>query len=251
MKTKILFGLVAGLAMLFTSCSESVSDVIDDEIVAIEQEKSSEVTELLGDSCDFSTPLSQAEIEGILLMREEEKLAHDVYSTFYESYGMPVFNNISKSESVHTSAILHMINGFGLDDPYVEGTGNYSNEAFADLYVQLSEQGSAGLVEALKVGAFIEEYDIADLQELIDETENETIKRVYGNLLRGSTFHLKAFTGILTHMGKSYTPSIISQEEYEAIVNGDEADNETDDEDEGEDTFVPGTGECDGTGPNA
>ena len=126
MKTKILFALVAALVMLFTACSESATEIIDEEILATEDEKSSEIVELLGDSCDFSAALSQAEIDGILLMREEEKLAHDVYTSFFEAYGMPVFNNISKSENAHTSAILHLINGFGLDDSYVEGVGNYS-----------------------------------------------------------------------------------------------------------------------------
>lgn len=236
--------------MFFTACSESATDIVNEEILATEDEKSSEIVELLGDSCDFSTTLSQAEIDGILLMREEEKLAHDVYTTFFEAYGMPVFNNISKSESAHTSAILHLINGFGLDDSYVEGVGNYSNEAFVGLYTQLTEQGSASLVEALKVGAFIEEYDIADLKELIDATENETIKRVYGNLLRGSTFHLKAFTAILSRMGESYSPTIISQDEYDAIINSGDADEDAKDSDEDDGTFIPGTGECDGTGPN-
>lgn len=248
MKTKIVFGLVAGLAMLFSACSESATDVVDETLIASDEVKSSEVAALLGDSCDFSAELSDAEIEGLLLMREEEKFAHDVYVTFYEAYGIPVFNNISKSESAHTSAIKHVIDGFGLEDPYVDGIGNYSNAAFTDLYAQLTEQGSAGLVEALKVGAFIEEYDIADLEELIDSTKNETIKRVYGNLLRGSTFHLKAFTAVLNNMGESYTPTVISQEEYDEILNGD-SDDEGEDDSTG--TSVPGTGVCDGTGPNA
>lgn len=251
MKTKIVFGLMAGLAMLFNACSESATDVVDEEILASEEVKSSEVAALLGDSCDFSAELSDAEIEGLLLMREEEKFAHDVYVTFYEAYGIPVFNNISKSETAHTSAMLHVIEGFGLEDPYLEGVGNYSNPAFTELFAQLTEQGSAGLVEALKVGAFIEEYDIADLEELIESTENATIKRVYGNLLRGSTFHMKAFTAVLNSMGESYTPTVISQEEYDEILEGNSDDEADVDDGDSNGTFVPGTGECDGTGPNA
>ena len=251
MKTKIVFGLVAGMAMLFTACSESATDVVDETIIASDEVKSSEVAALLGDSCDFSAQLSDAEIDGLLLMREEEKFAHDVYVTLYEAYGIPVFNNISKSETAHTSAILHLIKGFGLTDPYIDGVGNYSNTAFADLYTQLTEQGNASLAEALKVGAFIEEYDIADLEELIESTENVTIKRVYGNLLRGSTFHLKAFTAVLNSMGESYTPTVISQEEYDEILGGNLDEEGDDDDGDSSGTFVPGTGNCDGTGPNA
>nr|WP_321353486.1 DUF2202 domain-containing protein [uncultured Draconibacterium sp.] len=247
MKTKIVFGLMAGLAMLFTACSESATDVIDEEIIAVNDVKSSEVAALLGDSCDFTGELSDADIEGLVWMREEEKFAHDVYVTLYEIHGIPVFNNISKSESAHTAAVLHLLSGFGIEDPAIEGVGNFSNEVFTNLYNQLTETGESSLVEALKVGALIEETDIADLAVLVDETQNETIKQVYSNLLRGSSFHLKAFTGILNQMDENYIPTVITQEEFDAIVNEDDTDADGDDSG----TFVPGTGECDGTGPNA
>ncbi|WP_320111337.1 DUF2202 domain-containing protein [Draconibacterium orientale] len=246
MKAKIVFWFLAGFAVLFTACSESTADMVEEEILAGDDVKSSEIAALLSDSCDFTNELSLEEIEGLLLMREEEKFAHDVYVTLYETHGLPVFDNISKSETAHTSAILYLIEGFGLKDPYVEGVGNYSNAAFTDLYTQLTGQGNAGVIEALKVGAFIEEYDIADLEELIEATENETIKRVYGNLLRGSIFHLRAFSAVLNGMGESYTPIVISQEEYDEIL----IENSDDDESDSNDTFVPGTGDCDGTGPN-
>ncbi|WP_372647991.1 DUF2202 domain-containing protein [Draconibacterium sp.] len=246
MKTKIVFGLVAVMAMLFNACSESASDVVDEEILMSEEMKSSEMAALLGDSCNFSVGLNDDEIEGLLLMREEEKFAHDVYVTFYATHGLPVFNNISKSETAHTSAILYLINGFGLEDPYIEGVGNYTNETFTSLFAQLTGQGNGSVEEALKVGAFIEEYDIADLEELIESTENETLKRVYGNLLRGSTFHLRAFSAVLNGMGESYTPTVISQEEYGEILSG----NSDDDNSDNSSIFVPGTGVCDGTGPD-
>lgn len=246
MKTKIVFGLVAVMAMLFNACSESANDVVDEEILSSDEMKSSEMAVLLGDSCDFSMGLSDEETEGLLLMREEEKFAHDVYVTLFATHSLPVFDNISKSETAHTSAVLYLLDGFNLDDPYVEGVGNYSNTAFTDLYTQLTSQGNASVVEALKVGAFIEEYDIADLKELIEATENETLKRVYGNLLRGSTFHLKAFSAVLNGMGESYTPIVISQEEYDEILSG----YWDDDDSDSIGTFVPGTGVCDGTGPN-
>ncbi|WP_319482662.1 DUF2202 domain-containing protein [uncultured Draconibacterium sp.] len=246
MKTIRVFGLVAVMAMLFNACSESATDVADEEIMASEEVKSSEITALLGDSCNFSVVLNDEEIEGLLLMREEEKFAHDVYVTLYATHGLPVFNNISKSETAHTSAILYLINGFGLEDPYIEGVGNYTNETFKSLFAQLTGQGNGSVAEALKVGAFIEEYDIADLAELIESTENETLKRVYGNLLRGSTFHLRAFSAVLNGMGESYTPTVISQEEYGEILSG----NSDDDNSDNSSTFVPGTGVCDGIGPN-
>lgn len=247
MKTIKLATVVAGMALLFASCSESVTNT--DEMMALEEEmKSSELLAALGDSCDFTAVLSEEEISGLLEMREEEKLARDVYRAFYALYEHPIFNNISKSEDAHSQAVLHLINGFELIDPALEEEGAFTNPLFNQLYTDLTSQGSSSLVDALKVGAFIEEYDIADLERLMEATDNETIKRVYGNLLRGSKIHIKAFTNVLKVYDETYTPTILSQEEYESILN--ESTDEGDDNTTSGD-YEPGTGTCDGTGPTA
>ena len=46
-----------------------------------------------------TSTLSVDEITGLQFMREEEKLAHDVYVTFYQQYGVAIFNNIAGSEA--------------------------------------------------------------------------------------------------------------------------------------------------------
>ena len=50
-------------------------------------------------------------------MREEEKVARDVYLEFYEIYGNVIFKNIADSEQKHMDAVLALIVGYGLDDP--------------------------------------------------------------------------------------------------------------------------------------
>jgi hypothetical protein len=151
-------------------------------------------------------------------MREEEKFAREVYLAMYAKYKFRTFSNIAKSENAHTSAVLYLIKGFGLTDPSPVAATEFSNPLFTDLYAQLTAKGSVSLVEALKVGAFIEEYDIADLQRHLAETENATVAKVYGNLLRGSKFHLKAFTYALKVQGATYTPTVISVDEYNKII---------------------------------
>ena len=42
-------------------------------------------------------------------MREEEKLARDVYLTLYDIWGTPAFNNIASSEQTHMDAVLMLI----------------------------------------------------------------------------------------------------------------------------------------------
>ncbi len=243
--TRIIFLAVIGMSFLLASCIETLTD-IDDTIASANLEKSVESMDEPGDSCTFSGILSEADIAGLYEMREEEKLARDVYTNLYKKYGHIIFNNISKSENAHTSAVLYLMKGYGLEDVALPGEGEFSNPLFTDLYKQLTEQGATDLIAALKVGAFIEEYDIADLWNLLGETENEDIKRVYGNLLRGSEFHLRAFTNVLKIQGAVYEPTIISEEQYQEILTRDnDAEDETD-----ETSFTP-PATCDGTGPNS
>jgi hypothetical protein len=231
---------IAGLSFVFASCSETLTSVEDStELSAVE--KSSEVAALCG-TCDFSGTLTEAEVAGLMEMREEEKLAREVYLFLYEKFEYRVFSNIAKSENAHASAVLYLINGYGLTDPTPVAATEFSNPLFTDLFKQLTEKGSESLVEALKTGAFIEEYDIADLQRLLEGTQSENIKRVYGNLLSASKIHLRAFANSLKLQGETYTPTVISVDEYTEILGESGFAGNTGN------TTTPGT--CDGTGPN-
>ena len=164
--------------------------------------------------------LSDAEMDGILFMREEEKLARDVYLRLYEIYPLRPFLNISKSEQAHMDAVKYLIDIYGLEDPIGENPeGIFQNEELQELYDALIERGSASRDEALKVGALIEEVDIIDLQTQLDSVaQQEEVIRVYTNLCRASGAHLRAFTGVLERYGVSYVPVELSQEEYDRIL---------------------------------
>ena len=216
MKTKVLFALMTGIALLFAACSENES--VDESLSLAE--KSAELGLALCDGCTYDGVLSDAEIESLMKMREEEKFAHDVYLKFYELWDQPVFQNIANSEEAHTSAVLNLINGYELDDPALEGEGEFSNPDFAALYTSLVAEGAESLEAALRAGAFIEEYDIADLIELLSVTENEDVARVYTNLLNGSESHLRAFTNVLNSLGVVYEPQVLTNEKYDEILSG-------------------------------
>ena len=164
--------------------------------------------------------LSDSEAAGILFMREEEKLARDVYLTLYEKWGLGIFENIATSEATHMEAVKALIDRYGLQDP-AEGKdiGEFTNPELQSLYNELVEMGSQSLVEALRVGAAIEEIDILDLQQHIAETEKADIQRVYENLMRGSQNHLRAFTSVLERQGETYQPQYLDQEAFDGIVN--------------------------------
>jgi len=163
--------------------------------------------------------LSEEEKAALEYMIQEEKLARDVYLTLYEKWNASTFSNIARSEQNHMDAVAALMDLYGVENPLPsDEVGIYRDEAFADLYHQLVDQGSASLADAYKVGALIEELDIKDLQERLAETTNPDVERVFSNLMKGSRNHLRAFVGQLRAMGEDYTPQYISQEEFEAIV---------------------------------
>jgi hypothetical protein len=166
-----------------------------------------------------SLELTAAEVSDITYMREEEKLARDVYLTLYEKWGLPVFQNIARSEATHMAAVETLIDRYGLVDPATDEVGTFTNPDLQALYDQLVEQGVRSQVDALRVGAAIEEIDILDLQEAIEETDHADIALVYGNLARGSENHLSAFVSNLARRDStSYEPQYLSQAAYDAII---------------------------------
>lgn len=165
--------------------------------------------------------LSEAEKEGLLLMREEEKLAHDVYLKLYEKWSLKPFTNISNSEQTHTDAIKVLLDKYELSDPNQPEVGVFKNPDLQALFTSLANTGQESLIAALKVGATIEDLDIKDLQKELEKTSNEDIRMVYEELMRGSRNHMRAFIKNLKNNGGEYTPQYITQAEFDAIISAD------------------------------
>jgi hypothetical protein len=138
--------------------------------------------------------LSAEEAAGLLFMREEEKLARDVYNQLYTLWGQPVFQNIASSEQTHMDQVKLLMDRYGLVDPALDPS-QFTDANLQALYDQLIAQGSVSLAEALNVGALIEQTDIADMQARLTQTDNADIQLVYNNLMSASYNHLNAFTG--------------------------------------------------------
>lgn len=166
--------------------------------------------------------ITDAEKESLMFMREEEKLAFDVYSYLAQTYNKKIFQNISESELTHTNAVKNLLDMYSLEDPAFEtDSGVYKNEDLQKLYNQLTQQGDQSLIDGLKVGAAIEEIDIIDIEKFLENIENKNIISVYQNLLRGSRNHLRAFVKNLSKEGITYQPQYLEKEEYEKIISAD------------------------------
>lgn len=163
--------------------------------------------------------LSAEEVAGLNFMREEEKLAHDVYVELYALWGTPVFSSIAASEADHTAAVLKLLNSYGLPDPAAnQGPGVFVSTMLQTLYGQLMERGHVSEVSALMVGALIEETDIHDIRDRMRVTDETAILKVYDNLLCGSRNHLRSFDRQLRSRGVVYAPVVITAQEWDAIA---------------------------------
>ncbi len=161
--------------------------------------------------------LDVADAAGLLWMREEEKLARDVYLALADLWDVRVFANIARSEQSHMDALETLLDRYDLEDPVgANPVGVFSDPQIQALYDDLLARGRASLVEALAVGATIEDLDIVDLRERASDVAD--IARVYENLEMGSANHLRAFVMNLERRGASYTPAYLSQADFDAII---------------------------------
>lgn len=164
------------------------------------------------------TALTSTETNALLFMREEEKLARDVYLNLFECWGLRIFGNIAKSEQAHMDAIKRLLDKYGLADPAGE-IGVFGNPDLQDLYDLLVYNGSVSLPAGLLVGGLIEEVDIEDLQVAIADTTKADLQRVYANLMAASGNHLRAFAGaIVTQTQLPYEAQYLTQDEVDAIL---------------------------------
>ena len=163
--------------------------------------------------------LSSAEADSLIFMRQEEQLAHDVYAVSATLWTAPVFANITASEATHSAAVRTLIERYQLADPLAGlPNGSFKSAAFQALYDALVLASRVSVVEALKVGVQIEELDIRDITQQLAAIDNPDILTVYGNLLRGSRNHLRAFMKVLAQQGGTYVPKYLGQVEFDAIV---------------------------------
>jgi hypothetical protein len=166
------------------------------------------------------SPLSTAEANSLAFMREEEQLAHDVYAVSVTLWSPPVFANITASEATHSAAVKTLLDRYQLVDPLAGlANGTFKTPAFQSLYSDLVASSHVSLVDALKVGAQIEELDMRDITVQKAGIDSADILMVYDSLLRGSRNHLRAFMKVLAQQGGTYVPQYISQAEFDAIVN--------------------------------
>lgn len=162
--------------------------------------------------------LTQQEQQDLLFLREEEKLARDVYLFSFDLYGDGIFNNIASSEQQHMDEVLNLLNKYGLQDPVSSARGVFKNQELQDLYDDLVAASEVSMVKALIAGATIEDLDINDITGFESQSIKADLLKVYGFLKCGSRNHLRSFNDRLDILGFDYVPQYISAEEFDSII---------------------------------
>lgn len=175
-------------------------------------------TEILQQTGDPEITAREAEM--LKYMREEEKLARDVYLYFYDMYEMQVFSNIASSEQRHMDLILELTEKYTIEDFASEENGVFINKELQKLYDDLIKKGSKSLVDALEVGATIEDVDIYDLEKFLDQKPSAEMASVFEILNFGSRNHMRAFTRQLNRKEVKYEAQYITSERYQSVLDG-------------------------------
>jgi hypothetical protein len=167
---------------------------------------------------NISQGLTTLEAEQISYLREEEKVARDVYLLMNERWSLNVFSNISNSEQQHMNATLDMLNRYGLVDPVVDQTGVFTNPDLQELFDTLIAQANKSEIDALMTGALIEEVDMQDLNEMTASTDKADLITMYEKLNCGSRNHLRSFVRQIENRGLVYSAQVLSQDTVDSIV---------------------------------
>lgn len=155
----------------------------------------------------------------LCFLREEEKLARDVYLALFAETGITVFDNISRSEQTHTDQVAAVLASRSIADPVTDDTpGAFVDPVFDELYATLTAEGRAGAVAALRVGATIEDLDLRDLAAMRARTTEPDALALYDSLACGSRNHMRSFAMQLSSRGETYEAVYIPADELAAIL---------------------------------
>lgn len=213
--------LLTGAVFFITNCEKD--EVQADPFLEVDDQGNTQFNNNLQTYVDDlpKEDLNAGEMASLSFIREEEKLARDIYLALFNLWGKNVFTNISNSESTHMGAVLVLLDKYDLEDPAAGlDFGVFVNTELQSLYDELLAHGQVSLVQALEVGAMVEEVDILDIQTALDDfVDNQDISLVYDNLMKGSRNHLRSFVRNLAQEGIVYQPRYLDQSTYDTIIN--------------------------------
>jgi len=193
---------------------------------------------------DAAAELNFNEQTHLVFTCEEEKLARDVYRVLGRRFPeIGVFADMEANKEHDRCAVLGLLRKYRVSVPRVnDNVGVFSwgiyGRYFTEKYLVLTNQGSVSPLNALYVGAFMEELNIQDISQcpkvIVDisngindtsdcgmrYTGNPELQRVYAGLLDESRRHLQLLVhAIESQIGSDkYQAQVLQQEEVDDIL---------------------------------
>lgn len=169
-----------------------------------------------------SLPIEAVSAQEVFLlrhMREEEKLARDVYLVLHQTWQMNIFANIAAAEQSHMDMVAWGLQRYQIPDPLPSTqVGVFATPEFTTLFQFATSLGQISPAHALLVGALIEDLDILDLGAALVQSDNRDLDTIWQNLQRGSRNHMRSFWPQLLAAGYSYPGFFLSTAVVVAIV---------------------------------
>lgn len=160
--------------------------------------------------------LDAAVLDAFRAQYAEEQMAARVYRALAATHPeIRPFQNIPRAEDRHAGAIAALLAAQPASAPNPTMT---INPTYARLGDDLIARGQPSETDALRVGAYIEEKDILDLRALATRVDHADARALIAQLEQGSHHHLSAFVRQLHARGQTYTPQLLTAEDFAQIL---------------------------------
>ncbi|MFA4859939.1 DUF2202 domain-containing protein [Methanoregula sp.] len=165
-------------------------------------------------------PLNASETADILELQEAEKFICDLNAILATQHkDVPVFMTISNGSKVFMVADNVILQRYGLANPENALPGVFTNVKIQRAYNAGVNTGSMGVKDAIMVSATAEDMHIADLAAAIGRTDNTDLQFMYRQELAFARNNLRTLSQWLTAYGGVFTPTYISVDYYNALMN--------------------------------
>jgi len=168
------------------------------------------------------TTLSTAETNALIVVHENQKLSLFVYDSLYAIWGINPFGNIRSAESLHVSFLNDVADNYALELETNEpgnSAATFTTPQAETIYQESISKGSLSVVDALKMGARLEEMSLQVLHNAKAVTIKSDLLHTFDILAMGSKNNLQAFNRRLKMYGITYEPGFLEQKDFRNIIN--------------------------------
>jgi len=130
---------------------------------------------------------------------EAEKLVHDLYSAFADTYGTPAFVQITKDETLRLAQARALMKRYAIADPTAgRAVGDFATASTQQLYNQLLTEGTASVDAADAAVVTLDARNSTDLKAATVGLTAPDVLQMYNDLLAATRRRLVMFGGGLS-----------------------------------------------------